>query len=208
MQTGSPVFGDGVPAVIYCDLGGGAYGFSDAARLGVVDEVHGGSAGDLGLDEAVFSVPDKRGVGIDVGREWACSHVSVVIVDGVERINRGVLVEEIWCVVVRYREGEAVGGFQAVADEVELVGAVEAGDGAVGAGDLPEGIVAPGDVAGAGEGGAGLGDVAALADGIHEVIILRYNCGASFVFLGVEDVAVCFPCVGDGVGGAGDSIYQ
>jgi hypothetical protein len=55
---------------------------------------------------------------------------------------------------------------------------------------LTEGIIAPGDIAGAGEGGAGLGDVAALAEGVHEVIILLYGGGASFVFLHVEDVAV------------------
>ncbi len=53
-----------------------------------------------------------------------------------------------------------------------------------------------------------MGDVAALADGVHEVIILRYGGGASFVFLGVEDVAVCLPCVCDGVGGAGDGFYE
>lgn len=95
-------------------------------------------------------------------------------------------------------------GTQPVADEVELIGAVEAGDGAVGAGDLAEEIVGPGDVAGAGEGGAGLGDVAALADGVHGVIILRYEGCASFVFLYVEDIAVWLVGVGYGVGGAGD----
>ena len=110
-QCGSAVFRDGVPAVVDGELGGGADCLCDAAGLGVVDEVHGGSAGDLRLDEAIFSVPDKRGVGIDVGGEWTCGQVSVVIVDGVERINRGVLVEGIGGVVVRYREGEAVGGF-------------------------------------------------------------------------------------------------
>ena len=73
---------------------------------------------------------------------------------------------------------------------------------------MAEGIVGPGDIAGAGEGGAGLGDVAALSDGVHAIVITGNDVCASFVFLYVEDVAVRFVGVGYGVRGAGDAFYE
>lgn len=111
-----------------------------------------------------------------------------------------VLVQRVGDVVVGARKREAVGGFEAVADHVELVGAVEAGDAAVGAGDLAEGIVGPGGGARGGKCTAGLGKVRALADGVHGVVILRNDVGASFVLLGGENIPRRLPSVGHGVG--------
>ena len=69
---------------------------------------------------------------------------------------------------------------------------------------MAEGIVGPGGGARGGEGGAGLGDVAALAEGVHGVIILGYEGGASFVLLDVEDIAVWLVIIRHRVRGAGD----
>lgn len=109
------------------------------------------------------------------------------------------MVQRIGGVVIGARKREAVGGFQAVADHVELIGAVEAGDAAVGAGDLAEGIVGPSGGASAGKSTSRLGKSAALTDFVHSVIIIGNDDGTSFVLLGGEDVAVGLVGVGDGV---------
>ena len=111
------VFGDGVPAVVNGELGGGAYGFGDAAGLAVVG-ISDDRAGRpyRGLDEAILAVPDQGAVRVHVGREWAAGHVAVGVVKRIE--DRGlwigdgrILIECVGGVVVRDREGEAVGGF-------------------------------------------------------------------------------------------------
>ena len=53
-----------------------------------------------------------------------------------------------------------------------------------------------------------MGEVAALADCVHEVIMLGNDGGASFVFLHVEDVAVWLVGVGYGVRGTGDGFDE
>ncbi len=114
------------------------------------------------------------------------------------------MVEGVCGVVVYCGEGEAVGGFLAVADGVVLIGAVAGVDVAVRFDDLAEGVVAPGPAGDCWEGGAAGGNSGALADGIHGVVVTGDDTGANFVLFDVEQVAVRFVGVGDGVDGAGE----
>ena len=114
------------------------------------------------------------------------------------------MVEGICGVVVCNWECEAIRRFLAIADGVVLVGAVAGGDAAVCGGDLAEGVVAPEPAWDCWVGGAAGGNSGALTYGVHGVVITGGGGGANFVLLEVEDVAVWFVAVGDGVDGAGD----
>ena len=107
------------------------------------------------------------------------------------------MVQRVGGVVVCYGEGEAIGGFLAIADGVVLIAAVAGGDGAVSGNDLAEGVVAPEPTGDGWVGGAAGGDSGALANDIHGIVVTRDGGGANFVLLEVEDVAVGFPSVGD-----------
>jgi hypothetical protein len=93
----------------------------------------------------------------------------------------------------------------AVADGVVLISAVAGVDVAVGADDLAEGIVAPCPAWDCWEGSAAGGDSGALADDVHGIVVTGDDAGANFVLLDVEQVAIRFVGVCDGVDGAGDS---
>ena len=89
---------------------------------------------------------------------------------------------------------------------------MESGVGAVlGEGDLAEGIVGPAPTGGSTECGACGVHRGALADFVdsscvvhNSVIETRNRKCANFIFLECKNVAGGFPCVGDGVDGAGD----
>ena len=78
--------------------------------------------------------------------------------------------------IVYHGDGGAVshGAFEAVANAVEEVAAVEFGIGAVGGdGDLAEVVIAPGPApVGAAKGGAGGDDFFALSDVVHVVAVV------------------------------------
>ncbi len=91
-----------------------------------------------------------------------------------------------------------------VADVVKLVGAVVIdGAGVIGLHEFAPVIVRPSVDGSDAEGGACGGQIGALTNIIHGVVIAGNEGVVSFIFFFIEDVAVLFPSIGDGVGRGG-----
>ena len=196
---------------------------ADAAALGVVVVGDDGvvCAGDF--DEAVLGIPEEGGVSSGDG-QGAVGEVAIGIVGGNrerQAVGLGVLVEGVGGVADLGPAGvdrDAGADVVAVPDGVEFVEAVAGVGGVVvavvGGFELAAIVIVPFPSDGVGGDGCGRvlivhdgADVGALAEIVHGVVEGAGDGWGSHgdgVFLGIKNVAIAFPGVGDGVGRAGD----
>ncbi len=78
----------------------------------------------------------------------------------------------------------------------------------VGLDELAEVVINPSDGGAAGESGSGGGEVTTLAEVVDGVSESRNVGSTGFIGFVNEDVSVRFVTVRDGVGGAGDGLYE
>ena len=134
------VFAHAVPAIVDVVGARAAYGFGNAAAVGVIGVFYRGAAAD-DFDETVFAVVGEAGVDCGCNGEWVGGGIAIEIVCGCSgKAGDGrVLVEGIGHVAKGRATSQieaASNGFLAVADSIILVGAVSGVSGFIGGGEL------------------------------------------------------------------------